>query len=125
MLPPLTLCPTKPLEFQVNLLNFHTDCKSPAVPLNSRLKQLSNEAGKFEASYECDAGYELFGSSTIKCTNETGWSKKLPFCGVNVALRKPANQSSSTRHGPPHYANNGHNINMVSIYMIIYHQDLY
>uniref|UniRef100_A0A336K2F8 CSON012544 protein n=1 Tax=Culicoides sonorensis TaxID=179676 RepID=A0A336K2F8_CULSO len=83
-------------------------CGPPAVPLNAKVTTQSKEGiGITEARYECDSGYELFGSSTIQCDPIRGWTKELPFCGTNVAYRKPTNQSSSTRGGPATYANDG------------------
>lgn len=69
-----------------------------------------------EAKYECDPGYELFGPSTIKCDPRRGWERELPFCGTNVAFRKPVNQSSYTRQGPAVYANDGKPGNQVGIF---------
>ncbi|XP_075158690.1 CUB and Sushi multiple domains furrowed [Haematobia irritans] len=82
-------------------------CGPPAVPLNAKVQTVSDGTSILEAKYECDPGYELFGSSTLKCDSRTGWEKELPFCGTNVAYRKPVNQSSYTRAGPAHYANDG------------------
>lgn len=82
-------------------------CGPPAVPLNAKVRTVSGETGISEAHYTCDAGYELFGSPSIKCDPRTGWERDLPFCGVNVAYRKPVNQSSYTRSGPASYANDG------------------
>lgn len=56
-------------------------CGPPAVPLNARVKTVSGELGIYEAKYECDSGYELFGSATLKCDPKKGWEKELPFCG--------------------------------------------
>lgn len=42
---------------------------------------MSGDLGIYEASYECDSGYELFGPSTTKCDPKNGWEKDLPFCG--------------------------------------------
>ncbi|CAD7078323.1 unnamed protein product [Hermetia illucens] len=82
-------------------------CGQPAVPLNAKVKTTSGDNGIMEAKYECDPGYELFGPSTIKCDPRRGWERELPFCGTNVAFRKPVNQSSYTRQGPAVYANDG------------------
>ncbi|XP_017853153.1 sushi, von Willebrand factor type A, EGF and pentraxin domain-containing protein 1 [Drosophila busckii] len=82
-------------------------CGPPAVPLNAKVRTVSGESGISEAHYTCDAGYELFGSPSIKCDARSGWERELPFCGVNVAYRKPVNQSSYTRSGPASYANDG------------------
>lgn len=67
----------------------------------------SVDGGYVEAKYECDSGYELFGPATVKCDQKHGWDRDLPFCGTNVAYRKPVNQSSSTRTGPAGFANDG------------------
>lgn len=56
-------------------------CGPPAVPLNAKVKTVSGDLGIYEASYECDSGYELFGPSTTKCDPKNGWEKDLPFCG--------------------------------------------
>lgn len=82
-------------------------CGPPAVPLNAKVQTVSGENGIIEATYECDSGYELFGPRTLKCDLKTGWEKELPFCGINVAYRKPVNQSSYTRTGPASFANDG------------------
>lgn len=78
------------------------------MPLNSKVTTQSKEGiGVTEARYECDSGYELFGQATILCDPVRGWTKDLPFCGTNVAYRKPTNQSTSTRVGPATFANDG------------------
>lgn len=84
-------------------------CGPPAVPVNARVKiALSNTtAGAATATYECDPGYELFGSRNSRCDHILGWERELPFCGTNVAYRKPVNQSSVTRSGPAAFANDG------------------
>lgn len=83
--------------------------RSPAVPLNAKVRTVTADTGIgfAEAHYECDAGYELFGPASVKCDARRGWERDLPFCGVNVAYRKPVNQSSYTRSGPASYANDG------------------
>lgn len=45
------------------------------------MKTITGELGIYEASYECDSGYELFGPSVTKCDAVRGWDKELPFCG--------------------------------------------
>ncbi|XP_054729921.1 sushi, von Willebrand factor type A, EGF and pentraxin domain-containing protein 1 [Anastrepha obliqua] len=82
-------------------------CGQPAVPLNAKVQTISGDTGIIEAKYECDSGYELFGPRTIKCDPFSGWERELPFCGTNVAYRKPVNQSSYTRAGPANFANDG------------------
>lgn len=57
-------------------------CGQPAVPSNAKVKTVSGELGIYEAAYECDAGYELFGPSVTKCDAKRGWEKELPFCGM-------------------------------------------
>lgn len=84
------------------------ECGHPAVPINSRVslsddKRLVNST----ASYKCDDGYELFGSSSLTCSPSGHWTGELPFCGTNVALRRPTNQSSTIRGGQPSNANDG------------------
>uniref|UniRef100_A0A8W7Q5B0 Furrowed n=1 Tax=Anopheles coluzzii TaxID=1518534 RepID=A0A8W7Q5B0_ANOCL len=85
-------------------------CGPPAVPANARVhteKATDGSGGLKSARYDCDPGYELFGSETIRCDPVKGWDRELPFCGTNVAYRKPVNQSSATRAGPAGYANDG------------------
>lgn len=58
-------------------------CGIPPVPVNARVK-VSNEklvAGT-TATYTCDDGYELFGSSLIQCAPGGMWNGDLPFCGM-------------------------------------------
>lgn len=85
------------------------------MPLNAKVRTVTGETGISEAHYTCDAGYELFGSPTVKCDPQKGWERELPFCGVNVAYRKPVNQSSYTRSGPASFANDGKPGNKVII----------
>lgn len=61
-------------------------CGPPAVPLNAKVKTVSGDLGIYEASYECDSGYELFGPSTTKCDPKNGWEKDLPFCGKSILV---------------------------------------
>lgn len=56
------------------------------MPVNSRVQTKSLDYGISEASYECDSGYELFGSMKIKCDPIKGWERELPFCGKIVFL---------------------------------------
>lgn len=85
------------------------------MPLNAKVQTISGDAGFIEAKYDCDSGYELFGPKTIKCDPTSGWERELPFCGTNVAYRKPVNQSSYTRAGPANYANDGNPGNKVGM----------
>ncbi|XP_049300024.1 sushi, von Willebrand factor type A, EGF and pentraxin domain-containing protein 1 [Anopheles funestus] len=85
-------------------------CGPPAVPANAKVhteKANDGSGGLKSARYDCDAGYELFGPDTIRCDPTKGWDRELPFCGTNVAYRKPVNQSSATRSGPAGFANDG------------------
>ncbi|XP_058831094.1 sushi, von Willebrand factor type A, EGF and pentraxin domain-containing protein 1 [Topomyia yanbarensis] len=85
-------------------------CGPPAIPANARVHTQPADGGGpgfRSAKYECDSGYELFGSETIRCDPVKGWDRELPFCGTNVAFRKPVNQSSATRSGPASLANDG------------------
>ncbi|CAB3383572.1 Hypothetical predicted protein [Cloeon dipterum] len=84
-------------------LSVGQQCPLPAVPLNSRVSLSSSTPGVgATATYSCDDGYELFGSISLPCVQQGSravWQGDLPFCGTNVAYRKPANQSSSMRGG--------------------------
>ncbi|XP_058127402.1 sushi, von Willebrand factor type A, EGF and pentraxin domain-containing protein 1 [Anopheles ziemanni] len=85
-------------------------CGPPAIPANARVhteKAEGASGGLKSARYDCDSGYELFGPETIRCDPVKGWDRELPFCGTNVAYRKPVNQSSATRSGPAGFANDG------------------
>ncbi|XP_008215827.1 sushi, von Willebrand factor type A, EGF and pentraxin domain-containing protein 1 [Nasonia vitripennis] len=83
-------------------------CGHPAVPMNARIS-LSDESLKVDttAVYTCDVGYELFGANTLSCGNKGKWQGELPFCGVNVGFRKPANQSTTVRGGDAGHGNDG------------------
>ncbi|KAJ8682121.1 hypothetical protein QAD02_017913 [Eretmocerus hayati] len=85
-----------------------TRCGHPAVPMNARLS-LSDDslAVGSTATYNCDPGYELFGTNTLTCGNKGRWQGELPFCGVNVGLAKPANQSTTVRGGDAAHGNDG------------------
>ncbi|XP_015517072.1 sushi, von Willebrand factor type A, EGF and pentraxin domain-containing protein 1 isoform X1 [Neodiprion lecontei] len=91
-----------------NLQGSDLRCSHPAVPVNAKVS-LSTETlnpGTL-ATYNCDAGYELFGQSTLTCSNRGKWQGELPFCGTNVAFRKPANQSTTVRGGDAAHGNDG------------------
>ncbi|XP_067002634.2 P-selectin [Anabrus simplex] len=83
-------------------------CGHPAVPVNARVK-LTNEdlRPSTVATYTCDEGYELFGTPSIVCSPTGTWQGDLPFCGTNIAFRKPANQSTTVRGGPASNGNDG------------------
>ncbi|KAI5640880.1 sushi repeat (SCR repeat) domain-containing protein [Phthorimaea operculella] len=94
-------------------------CGHPAVPANARVSlsgatadasgataAVSVPAGVI-ATYECDEGYELFGAKTRECTLRGDWTQEPPFCGTNVAFRKPANQSTTVRGGQASNGNDG------------------
>ncbi|KAF7988440.1 hypothetical protein HCN44_001013 [Aphidius gifuensis] len=83
-------------------------CGHPAVPMNSKVSLSDNSLSSgTQASYTCDAGYELFGQSSLTCNSRGKWQGELPFCGTNVAFRKPANQSTTVRGGDAGHGNDG------------------
>ncbi|XP_018565850.1 sushi, von Willebrand factor type A, EGF and pentraxin domain-containing protein 1 [Anoplophora glabripennis] len=83
-------------------------CGHPAVPVNARvtLSSPSLVPGTI-ATYQCDEGYETFGNTQTSCSPSGQWAGELPFCGVNIAFRKPANQSTTVRGGTALNANDG------------------
>ncbi|XP_076368032.1 sushi, von Willebrand factor type A, EGF and pentraxin domain-containing protein 1-like isoform X3 [Tachypleus tridentatus] len=83
-------------------------CPHPAIPQYSKVT-LSQEARLpgASATYSCDEGYELFGEPSRVCMPDGSWNGNLPYCAVNVAYGKPANQSSTTRGGSAQNANDG------------------
>ncbi|GLV42687.1 furrowed [Carabus blaptoides fortunei] len=85
-----------------------TRCGHPAVPPNARVTLSSKtlETGTL-ATYLCDEGYETFGGSSLTCSPAGRWIGEMPFCGTNVAYRKPANQSTTVRGGGAGNANDG------------------
>ncbi|KAK6627548.1 hypothetical protein RUM44_010026 [Polyplax serrata] len=84
------------------------NCGHPAVPLNTRVSlSQANLSPGTTATYTCDSGYELFGASQRTCSSDGTWTGELPFCGTNVAFRKPANQSTTVRGGNAGNANDG------------------
>ncbi|XP_046391090.1 sushi, von Willebrand factor type A, EGF and pentraxin domain-containing protein 1 [Ischnura elegans] len=86
-----------------------TKCGHPAVPLNAEVSL--SDGGSLKpsttATYSCDDGYELFGNPTVTCSANGKWQGEQPFCGTNVAYRKPANQSSTVRGGGAGNGNDG------------------
>lgn len=85
------------------------ECGSPPVPLNARIstENVTLTPGT-SIVYTCDSGYELFGSGDKLTCGENGqWSGQMPFCGVDVAYRKPANQSTTARGGDASHGNDG------------------
>ncbi|XP_017772932.1 PREDICTED: sushi, von Willebrand factor type A, EGF and pentraxin domain-containing protein 1 [Nicrophorus vespilloides] len=87
-------------------------CGHPAVPVNAQVGLSSPDlkAGT-TALYTCDDGYETFGNTILTCTAQGKWSGELPFCGTNIAYRKPANQSTTVRGGVALNANDGEKSN--------------
>lgn len=86
------------------------NCGSPPVPRNARLASpniIANVTSGTTVQYQCDLGYELFGSDKLSCSDDGHWQGELPFCAVNVAYRKPANQSTTVRGGDASHANDG------------------
>ncbi|RWS28808.1 Lectin C: F5/F8 and sushi domain-containing protein-like protein [Leptotrombidium deliense] len=84
-------------------------CPHPAVPLYAQVV-LSDEVhlqSGSTATYKCDDGYELFGTSVRNCGYDGKWTGDLPYCAVNVAYGKPTNQSSTIRGGDSRNANDG------------------
>ncbi|KAL5239939.1 hypothetical protein ACI65C_007349 [Semiaphis heraclei] len=77
-------------------------CGHPPVPVNAKLVR---DGAK--ATFVCDDGYRLFGSESITCSSNGAWTGELPFCGTNVAVHKPTNQSTTARGGSPGNANDG------------------
>lgn len=84
------------------------ECGHPAVPLNAKLSLPKSELVQGTvATYTCDDGYELFGNPTTTCSQGGKWQGELPFCGTNVALRRPTNSSTTIRGGGAGNANDG------------------
>ncbi|KAL9692233.1 hypothetical protein quinque_000063, partial [Culex quinquefasciatus] len=57
-------------------------CGPPAIPANARVQTQPADGtggGLRSAKYECDSGYELFGSETIKCDPVKGWDRSRHF----------------------------------------------
>ncbi|XP_045463202.1 sushi, von Willebrand factor type A, EGF and pentraxin domain-containing protein 1 [Harmonia axyridis] len=92
----------------INNVNSSVNCPHPAVPVNAELTLSRTDltAGTI-ASYKCREGFELFGNSDVICQESGKWKGELPFCGTNVAYRKPTNQSTTVRSGNPENANSG------------------
>lgn len=87
-----------------------TSCGHPAVPLNAKVQLRNNETAipsGTVATYSCDEGYELFGNANRTCSPKGRWQGDLPFCGTNIALLKPANQSTTVRGGAAANGNDG------------------
>ncbi|XP_008192271.2 sushi, von Willebrand factor type A, EGF and pentraxin domain-containing protein 1 [Tribolium castaneum] len=83
-------------------------CGHPAIPLNARVSLSSpGLAPGTVAKYQCDEGYETFGNTETSCSPAGKWIGELPFCGTNIAYRKPANQSTTVRGGSALNANDG------------------
>ncbi|KAF5269538.1 hypothetical protein FQA39_LY08727 [Lamprigera yunnana] len=90
------------------ILGQEIQCGHPAVPPNARLTLSAQTlAPGTIATYICDEGYETFGNTLASCSPSGQWVGELPFCGTNVAFRKPANQSTSVRGGGALNANDG------------------
>lgn len=83
-------------------------CGHPAVPVNARVSLSRPELTPGTiAKYVCDEGYETFGTTELECSTKGHWQGELPFCGTNIAFRKPANQSTSVRNALAGNANDG------------------
>ncbi|XP_074034332.1 CUB and Sushi multiple domains furrowed [Leptinotarsa decemlineata] len=83
-------------------------CGHPTVLLNSRVTLSSPSlAPGTVATYQCDEGYETFGNTNTTCSPSGQWIGELPFCGINVAYRRPANQSTTVKGGSAVNANDG------------------
>ncbi|XP_057653656.1 sushi, von Willebrand factor type A, EGF and pentraxin domain-containing protein 1 [Diorhabda carinulata] len=83
-------------------------CGHPQIPLNSKLTLSSTklEQGTV-ATYQCDEGYESFGETKTTCSASGKWIGEPPFCGINVAYRRPSNQSTTVKGGSALNANDG------------------
>lgn len=90
------------LALAVDGQNTENVCGHPPVPVNAKLVR---DGAK--ATFVCDDGYRLFGSESITCSSNGAWTGDLPFCGTNVAVHKPTNQSTTARGGSPGNANDG------------------
>ncbi|VVC27820.1 Hypothetical protein CINCED_3A015381 [Cinara cedri] len=77
-------------------------CGHPPVPVNAKLVRQGAKA-----TFVCDEGYRLFGTESITCSPNGAWTGDLPFCGTNVAVHKPTNQSTTARGGNSGNANDG------------------
>ncbi|GAB6031334.1 hypothetical protein CHUAL_009120 [Chamberlinius hualienensis] len=85
-----------------------THCGSPPIPRNARIvSKETNWTTGSTVQFACDPGYEQFGPEKLICLEAGLWSSDLPFCAVNVAFRKPANQSTTSRGADANNANNG------------------
>ncbi|CAD1479335.1 unnamed protein product, partial [Heterotrigona itama] len=52
-------------------------------------------------------GHCLLSSGSLTCNARGKWQGDLPFCGANVAFRKPTNQSTTVRGGDAGHGNDG------------------
>ncbi|KAI4469516.1 complement component-related sushi domain-containing [Holotrichia oblita] len=96
------------LWFSVTMSTEKLKCGHPAVPVNAKVTLSSTTLSPGTiATYLCDEGYETFGSTQITCSSAGQWVGDLPFCGTNIAFRKPANQSTTVRGGNAQNANDG------------------
>ena len=59
----------------------YTDCGFLPAPTNGKTL-LSNTTFGSIASYSCDTGYNLVGSSTSVCPADGEWSGEIPVCTV-------------------------------------------
>ena len=59
----------------------YTDCGFLTAPPNGSTL-LSNTTFGSIASYSCDTGYNLIGSSTVVCQADGEWSGEIPVCTV-------------------------------------------
>lgn len=56
-------------------------CPHPAVPLYAQVSLSDELQPGSRATYACDDGYELFGSSVRTCDFDGKWTGELPYCG--------------------------------------------
>ena len=61
------------------LLSLSVRCSNLPNPSNGRVNQQGNEPGD-RATYTCNSGYELIGSSTRICQTNGQWSGDAPTC---------------------------------------------
>jgi len=61
-------------------MNFNVaDCTAVANPVNGHV-QVTGSGLDSVATFECNEGYSLVGSSTLVCTDELVWNGNLPVC---------------------------------------------
>ena len=85
------------------------DCNVLSNPANGTVTTASGTLFEAEATYSCNAGYELVGASTRTCTATGAWSGSTPTC-ERITCSPPSPPANAVQTGGPYTYESGETV---------------